>query len=153
MRVGARKGCKEHLERSESASSRTYNNNNNIYNIIIYNTYTHLLYGWWLRHPRGVSLATLAAPSGLPQNNSKKKREGFLPSLIVLYAAAHPYIQYRILYIHRREAAHSSKLCVILIIPKIKNAIPLRAHANNPVITHPQEKNMQRITQRTPNAN
>lgn len=34
MRVGARKGCKEHLERSESASSRTYNNNN-IYNINI----------------------------------------------------------------------------------------------------------------------
>ena len=41
MRVSARKGCKEHLERSESASY-----NNNIYNIIyiiynIYNTYTH----------------------------------------------------------------------------------------------------------------
>ena len=61
MRVSARKSRKEHLERSESASSRTYNNN--IYNINIYNTYTHLFYVWWLRHPRGVSLATLATPA------------------------------------------------------------------------------------------
>lgn len=57
MRVGARKGCKEHLERSESASY-----NNNIYNII-YNTYTHLFYVWWLRHPRGVSLASAGTPA------------------------------------------------------------------------------------------
>ena len=35
MRVSARKSRKELLERSESASSRTYNNNNNIYNINI----------------------------------------------------------------------------------------------------------------------
>lgn len=74
MRVGARKGCKEHLERSESASSRTYI----LY--IIYYIYTHLFCTWWLRHPRGVSLTSFAAPSGLPQNNSKKKREGKKPS-------------------------------------------------------------------------
>ena len=87
MRVGARKGCKEHLERSESASI-------NIINIIynIYNTYTLLFCTWWLRHPRGVSLTSFAAPSGLPQNNSKKKREGkgrFLPPLFIICAASH----------------------------------------------------------------
>lgn len=125
MRVGARKGCKEHLERSESAS---YNN--------IYNTYTHLFYIWW----------------PLPQNNSKKKGEDLISPFYYMRPAT-PYIRYCILYIHRREAAHSSKLCVILITPKIKNAIPLRAYASKPVITHPQEKNMQRIAHKTPKKN
>ena len=147
MRVSARKSRKEHLERSESASSRTYNNN--IYNINIYNTYTHLFYVWWLRHPRGVSLASARCTLWTPAKQQQKERGRFLPSLLL----ATPYIRYCILYIHTREAAHSSKLCVILITPKIKNAIPLRAYASKPVITHPQEKNMQRITQRTPNAN
>ena len=85
MRVSARKGCKEHLERSESASY-----NNNIYNIIyiiynIYNTYTHSsMYGGFAT-PEAFRSHTLAAPSGLPQNNSKKKGEDFYLPLFIIY--------------------------------------------------------------------
>lgn len=151
MRVGARKGCKEHLERSESASSRTYNNN--IYNINIYNTYTHSsMYGGFATPEAFRSLRSLH-PLDSRKTIAKRKGKVFYLPLLFYTRPATPCIQYRILYIHTREAAHSSKLCVILIIPKIKNAIPLRAYASKPVITHPQEKNMQRITQRTPNAN
>ena len=70
MRVGARKGCKEHLERSESASSRTYNI---IYSLVL----------CMVASPPQRRFARIRSP--LPQNNSKRKRKAFyLPFLLYI---------------------------------------------------------------------